>query len=51
MAEINKANVKQKASKLYLMKTNHPDNNISKRCLDFAKLEKMAMDYYLNIEN
>ena len=39
---INQIRIEQKAEKLYSIKINYPDNEISKRCLDFIKLEDEA---------
>ncbi len=42
LESINKIGVEQKAEKLYFLKTNYPENNIAKRCLEFSKLEEVA---------
>ncbi len=45
MAEIIKNNIQICANDLYKLKSDKPDNPISKRCLDFKKLEIEAKNY------
>ena len=45
MAEIIKNNIGINANDLYKLKSDKPDNPISKRCLDFKKLEIEAKNY------
>ena len=48
LSEINKLKVDQKAKNLYKRKTEHPEDPISMRCLDFKELEKLAKGYKSN---
>ena len=45
MNEINKMNLGVKAQKLYRLKINHPEHNVSKRCIDFKFLESKVCEY------
>ena len=42
---IKKSNIVNKASRLYNLKINYPDNVIAQRCIDFKLLETKAMLY------
>lgn len=42
---INKLELDKAAQKLYKLKYSYPDNIISKRCLDFKRLEALAQKY------
>ena len=45
LASINAIGIEGKAEKLYSLKNNYPENNISKRCLNFSDLEDAAGKY------
>lgn len=45
MNEINKINLDVKAQKLYRLKINHSEHNVSKRCIDFKFLESKVREY------
>ena len=42
---INKLNLGDKASYIYKLKYDSPDNKISKRCIDFKEMERLAKLY------
>lgn len=42
---INSMDIGTKAENIYKLKYLKPDNNISKRCIDFKALEKLAVSY------
>jgi len=48
LKKINSSTVQNNAKKLYKLKEEFPNNNISKRCLDFKKLEEVAKDFKKN---
>ncbi|SHJ88036.1 protein AbiQ [Hathewaya proteolytica DSM 3090] len=45
MKELNKKDIGEKAKKLYDLKNNYPDNDISKRCFDFKGMERKCQNY------
>lgn len=45
MKIINELDIKRAAQKVYEIKNNYPENSISKRCIDFKKLEAHALAY------
>ena len=42
---INSMNIGTKASELYKLKYDYPENIVSKRCIDFKKMEQLAKLY------
>lgn len=42
---INTMNLDKAAIKLYHNKYDKPDSNLSKRCIDFKDMEKLALQY------
>lgn len=45
LAIINSMDLGTKAQDLYKFKYDYPDNNISKRCIDFKNMEQLAKEY------
>ena len=45
LKEINKKGIAEDGRKLYELKNNYPEHSISKRCLDYKDLEKVALLY------
>ena len=45
MGAINKINMEGKAKSLYYRKATFPDDFVSKRCIDFRKMELFAQKY------
>ena len=45
---INAMNIEHMAKKLYNLRGEHPENRVSLRCFDFAKLERYAQSYMSN---
>ena len=45
---LNEKEILTNAEKLYRLKEQHPNNNISKRCCDFKKLEEKCLEYNNN---
>ena len=45
MTVINSLDIENKAKSLYDLKIKFPDDAVSKRCLDFSKLEELASQY------
>ena len=48
MTVINSLGIENKAKSLYDLRIKFPDNAISKRCLDFSKLEVLASQYTIS---
>ncbi|MBQ7915652.1 MAG: type III toxin-antitoxin system ToxN/AbiQ family toxin [Firmicutes bacterium] len=48
---INKLNLDQSALKLYKIRSEYPNEPISKRCLDFKSLEALALSYSPPVNN
>lgn len=51
LAIINSMDIGTKAKKLYKFKYTNPDNIISKRCIDFKDMEKLALKYSITPTN
>ena len=50
MKYIDTLNLPEKAKKIYNLKYNHPTNKISVRCIDFKRMEHLAHDYILTLD-
>ena len=46
---INNLNLEKSARKLYKLRYDYPNNYVSKRCLDFQELEKLADKYLIQL--
>lgn len=46
LSVINTMDIGSKAKDLYMLKYDNPDDNISKRCIDFKAMEQLAVLYH-----
>ena len=44
---INTMNLESSAIKIYHIKYNNPESALSRRCIDFKSMEKLALNYRL----
>ena len=50
LKSINTMNLDQRAKNLYQLKYNNPNHVVSKRCIDFKEMERLAKQY-LSVQN
>ncbi|MBD5463547.1 MAG: hypothetical protein HDR24_10935 [Lachnospiraceae bacterium] len=45
LSAINSMDIGTKAKELYSLKCNKPEHVVSKRCIDFKNMERLALQY------